>query len=284
MRVKPTHLLFPLCYLSLGMLFAACEREPNDIFRPKDSLTAKQPVEGRGVTPLRQFVKDGDAVFFVGNSFLGWHDRPLPQWVAEIGEHLEPRIHIVTGSDIVFGNTPLAGFLEHHATQEALASRKYNIFVLQGEEYEAVDHHNEFIKGVRAFRDAASVAGARVVLFMTWEFRWRRFMNELAQSYDEAGTELGIPVIPVGLIYWDCGQHPFSNENRFWLTNGDLHQNEKGTLVNAYAVFEFLTGINPHGVDFTAPGNTNDPAMMKYFSDMAWARVRPRLAAYSRLN
>jgi len=136
---------------------------------------------------------------------------------------------------------------------------------------------------VRDFHRAVTAAGGRTVLFMTWDFRWRPFIAELAASYDEIGRELGIPVIPVGLIYRDCGRSPPHGETPFWLTasaehpDGDLHENEKGTAVNAYATFAMLTGRNPLGRNFVAPGNSNDDALMFYFSNMAWSEVRLRL-------
>jgi len=230
-------------------------------------------------------VKDGAAVFFVGNSFFGWGDRPLPAWVSGLGAALSPPFDIETGSDVVFGNAPLSSFLTHAATRDALASRKYRVFVLQGEEYEAVDHKAQFQQAVRDFNRAIVAAGGRTVLFMTWEFGWRPFTDEVAASYDQIGHELGIPVIPVGLIYRDCDRHPFHGEAPHWLTadaahpQGDLHENERGTAVNAYATFELLTGIDPLGKNFAAPGNTNDDEIMKYFSAMAWNRVSPRLRA-----
>jgi len=231
----------------------------------------------------RGLVKDGDAVFFVGNSFFGWGGRPLPVWVQELGKRMQPPTRITVGSDVVFGNTPLAGFLDHEATRKALASHKYQVFVLQGEEMEPVDHKADFHNAVRAFHRAISEAGARTVLFMTWDFRFRRFMDGLAASYDEIGNELGIPVIPAGLIYRDCGDCPLEGRGHYWLTasderpEGDLHQNEKGSAVNTYATFAMLTGRNPLGTTFVAPGNTNDATSMRYFSDMAWAEVELRL-------
>jgi hypothetical protein len=233
-------------------------------------------------------VRDHEAVFFVGNSFFGWQGRQLPEWVSALGAALSPPVRIETGADIVFGNTPLASFLTHGATREALASRKYRVFVLQGEEYEAVDHKAAFHQAVRDFNRAVVAAGGRTVLFMTWEFRWRPFTDELAASYDEIGRELDIPVIPVGLIYRDCDQSPFGGAAPHWLTAdadhpaGDLHPNARGTAVNTYATFEMLTGIDPLGRNFVAPGNTNDDAIMRYFSKMAWARVFPRLRAPAR--
>jgi hypothetical protein len=239
-------------------------------------------IAGRAAT-FPALIQDGDAIFFVGNSFFGWQDRKLAEWVAALGRAVTPPIHIEVGSDIVFGNTPLAGFLDHPATRAALASRKYKVFVLQGEEFEPVDHKAAFHQAVRDFQRAICAAGGRTVLFMTWDFRWRPFIAELAASYDEIGRELGIPVIPAGLVYRDCGRSPPHGETPFWLTadtehpDGNLHENERGTAVNAYATFAMLTGRNPHGRNFTAPGNTNDDALMRYFSDMAWAEVRPRL-------
>jgi hypothetical protein len=256
-----------------ALLLLSCHRPP----------AAPGPTPSPWAPPVA--IEDGDAVFFVGNSFFEWEGRSLPVWVSALGAALSPPVRIVTGADIVVGNTPLAGFLNHAATRDALASRSYRVFVLQGEEYEAVDHKAEFHQAVRDFNRAVIAAGARTVLFMTWEFRWRRFTDELAASYDEIGRELGLPVIPAGLIYRDCDRHPFAGQSAHWLTadaahpEGDLHQNEKGSAVNAYATFETLTGRDPAGKSFVAPGNTNADEAMRYFSAMAWRRVAPRLGA-----
>jgi hypothetical protein len=245
-------------------------------------------VPGRGSWASAKPIRSGDAVFFVGNSFFDWQGRSLAAWVAALGQAVTPPIEIATGSDVVVGNHPLAGFLTHPATREALASRKYQVYVLQGEEMEAVDHKAAFHQAVRDFDRAVVAAGGRTVLFMTWDFPWRRFVDKVAASYDEIGRELGIPVIPAGLVYQDCGCRPFApGLSAHWLTadaahrEGDLHPNEQGAAVNAYATFEMLTGINPAGRNFVAPGNSNDDAMMKYLSAMAWARVFPRLLAVS---
>jgi hypothetical protein len=230
-------------------------------------------------------VSDGDAVFFVGNSFFDWQERPLPLWVAALGEAVTPPIHLEVAGDIVPGEAPLSDFLEHAATRDALASGRYDVFVLQGYELEPVDDKAKFHDAVRDFHRRITVAGGRTVLFMTWDFHFKPFIDELAASYDEIGRELGIPVIPAGLVHADCGKSPPHGEGRHFLTadpqhpDGDLHQNEKGTAVNTYATFGILTGRDANGTNFTAPGNTNDDAAMQYFSTMAWARVAPRIAA-----
>jgi hypothetical protein len=215
-------------------------------------------------------IHDGDSVFFVGNSFFGWQDRLLPDWVAALGRAV----------------SPLADFLNDAATREALVSRRYQLFVLQGEELEAVDHKARFHQSVRDFNRAVVAAGGRTVLFMTWDFPWRQVIDKVAASYDEIGRELGIPVIPIGLIYRDCGCHPYApGMPLHWLIadaehpKGDLHPNEQGAAVNAYATFEMLTGINPAGRNFAAHGNSNDDRMMQYLAGMSWARVAPRLRA-----
>jgi len=252
--------------------------------RRRTSLSAARTVAPPSAEQTLRLVQDGDAVFFVGNSFFGFGDRPLPTWVENLGAAMEPPLRIETGSDIVFGNLPLAEFLRHENTQAALASRKYDVFVLQGEEFEPVDDKTAFHAAVREFHTAIQAAGARTVLFMTWEFAWRPFIDELAAAYDEIGTELGIPVIPAGLVYADCADSPPKpGLPRHFLTasrgnpRGDLHQNEMGTAVNAYATFALLTGLDPRGTTFAAPGNTNPPEAMDYFAHQAWARVVPRL-------
>ena len=89
-------------------------------------------------------VEDGDAVFFVGNSFFNWDECSLPDWVTQLGLALTPPFHLETASCIVWGNTPLSDFLEHEAVQDALSTRKYKVFVLQAEEEEPVDNKAGF--------------------------------------------------------------------------------------------------------------------------------------------
>jgi hypothetical protein len=228
-------------------------------------------------------IDSGDSVFFVGNSFFGWGDRKLPEWVSAIGTVSSPKITINTGSHVVFGNQPLAWFFEQDESQDAIASGKYDIFVLQGEELEPVEHKEDFHNAVRDYHAAVTAKGGRLMLFMTWDFIWNKddpqsqFFTKLSSAYDEIGRELDIPVIPVGLIYEDTNDDPYPGEQPYFLTGGDLHQTEKGSAVNAYATFAMLTGINPKGVPFVANGNTNSPELLRYLSDKSWARVSARL-------
>lgn len=241
------------------------------------------PVDARPPPAHPPLLPEGGAVFFVGNSFFGWQDRPLPRWVAALGSTMRPPVRFEVGGDIVFGDAPLREFLDHPATAAALASRRWDVFVLQGHELEAVDRQEAFHAAVRELDAAIVAAGGRTALFMTWDFPHRPFIDEVAASYDAIGHELGVPVIPAGLVYEDCRRDPPPGHPPRLLTAsaqhpaGDLHQNEKGSLVNAYATFAVLTGRDPMGTVFAAPGNTNDAALSRELSRRAWARVKPRL-------
>ncbi len=243
----------------------------------------RAPAEPPPPLPLPPLLPEGGAVFFVGNSFFGWGERPLPQWVAALGSAVAPPLPLEVGAHIVFGDAPLAELLDHPTTQAALASGRYEVFVVQGHEYEAVDRKAEFHATLRELDRAVVAAGAHTVLFMTWDFPFRPFIDEVSASYDAIGRELGIPVIPAGLIYEDCRRDPPAGRAPYFLTasaehpEGDLHPNEMGTAVNAYATFALLTGRNPEGAMFEAPGNTNDAALSRTLSDRAWRRVAPRL-------
>lgn len=243
----------------------------------------RAPIDARPPPAHPPLLPEGGSVFFVGNSFFGWQDRPLPQWVAALGEAMERPVPLDVGGDIVFGDAPLRDFLDHPATQEALASRRWDVFVLQGHELEAVDQQAAFHAAVREFDEAVVAAGGRTALFMTWDFPYRPFIADVAASYDAIGRELEVPVIPAGLVYEDCRRAPPPGEEPYFLTaspehpEGDLHQNEQGSLVNAYATFAVLTGRDPAGTVFAAPGNTNDAARSRMLSERAWARAAPRL-------
>ncbi|MBC8074069.1 MAG: hypothetical protein IAG13_37460 [Deltaproteobacteria bacterium] len=228
-------------------------------------------------------VGDGDAVFFVGNSFFEWQARSLPTWVAGIGEAATPPLRLEVGGDIVPGDLPLADFLGHEATQAALASRRYDVFVLQGHEFEPVDHKAEFHRSVRELDAAIRAAGGRSVLFMTWGFHFRPFVDELAASYEEIAGELDIPVIPAGLVHDDCTRDPPPGRSGHWLTaddnhpDGDLHQNAFGTAANAFTTFAVLTGRDPRGLTPPMAADEIDAATLAYLAERAHARASVRL-------
>jgi hypothetical protein len=255
-----------LALLLLALLLVGCRGASADMMRP-----------ARYDAPLPK----GGSVFFVGNSFFGWEGRYLPEWVAALGKATGTTFRV--GGDIVPGDQPLATFLHHKAVEAALASGEYRVWVIQAYELEPVNHPEGFKQAIRDFNKAVAAAGGRVVLFMTWEFPWRRCLPQLSAAYESIGQELGLPIIPAGLIYRDCGDSPPEGEGTFFLTasperpGGDLHENVFGAAVNTYATYSILTGRNPHGQTFVAPGNDIGAGMLGYLSDRSWSRIAPRL-------
>lgn len=228
-------------------------------------------------------IRSGDSVFFVGNSFLGGDDSRLAEFVASMGAAMDPPVGITVGQHVVYGNQKLSWFFQQHESQDAIASGRYQVFVLQAEEREPVDRPDGFRQAVRDYHAAVTAHGGRLLLFMTWDFVWEQgttFFQTLSTAYEEIGAELGIPVIPVGLIYDDENRDPFGNEAPYWLTDQALHQNAAGAAVNVYATFGMLTGINPNGTPVKKPDYdlALSTELYRYLSDKAWARVEPRLA------
>jgi hypothetical protein len=238
------------------------------------------PDGGGGVVSERASIVDGDAVFFVGNSyFMSW-SRVLPDWVTAVGRAVQPPVAIKTGSYIVPGSNHLSWFFARPESKQAIASGQFKVFVIQGDEQEPVNDPEGFKQAVRDYHQAITASGAKMMLFMTWNLHLGTdFYGKLKATFDEIGSELNLPIIPAGQVYDDCERDPFPgyNANTSWLTYEDLHQNEIGSAVNAYATFGMLTGIDPMGVQFDAPANTNSAQLLKYLSDKTWARVEPRL-------
>lgn len=255
-----------LAAVMTGILVAACLGPPAGDAAP----ARRQPV-----------LPYGGSVFFVGNSLLGWEGRSLPEWLAALGSALGPRFEV--GMDIEPGDLPLSDFLNHPEVASALASGGYDVWVVQAHELEPLDRPEEFRRSVRAFEAAITSAGGRMVLFMTWESRWRRELDALAEAYDSIGEELGVTVIPAGLAFRDCERAPPGGFQPAFLTagfdapKGGLHANRYGTALNAYLCYAMLTGKNPEGSPFDAPGSDIEPALRRYLSDAAWSRARLRL-------
>lgn len=223
----------------------------------------------------------GGSIFFVGNSFFAWDGHNLPEWVRALGAADGVRLEV--GGDIVPGDRQLGEFLSDAEVREALASRRYQVWVLQAHELEPVDHPADFERAVRDFDRAIRGAGGRTVLFMTWEFPWRRFLPELTRAYESIGQALALPIIPAGEIYGDLERDPPPGRTPFFLIadrehpEGDLHENELGTAVNTFATYGILTGRDPRGLNFITQGATISPELLRLLSERAWARVAARL-------
>jgi hypothetical protein len=264
--------------LACALWLVACgddegETKPQDISGP--------PGDG-GVVSSRASIADGDAVFFVGNSYFNAYDRRLPEWVSAVGGAVEPPIAIRTGAFNMPGSMHLSWFLQQQGVRDALASRAYKVYVIQGDEYEPVDDPDGFKDAVREFKQRIEAAGGTMMLFMTWNLKpGTDFYDALNTTFEEIHSELDVPIIPAGQIYDDCERDPFAGytAGSSWLTYEDLHQNEIGSAVNAYATFAMLTGTDPDAVQFDAPGQTNSAELLRYLSDKTWARVEPRLPA-----
>ncbi len=270
------------CYGPLEFVCAA--RRSQVLVVPLLATLAACGEPGAGA-PLRfaPLLGDGDAVFFVGNSFLDWDGRRLPDAFATLGQVAAPPVRIDVGAEIVPGETPLAALLPRPGVRTALASGRYKVFVLQGFEFEPVDNREAFFAAVRAFDQDVRSAGAHTALFMTWEFSFRPFIRELAEAYETIGRELQIPVIPVGLVYADCGRTPPDGKTTHWLTSdaerpeGDLHPNAAGMTASAMTTFAILTGRDPRELDLASLPSDLEDAQLRLLAECAWARAAPRL-------
>jgi hypothetical protein len=237
--------------------------------------------DGGQLSPHASIV-DGDSVFFVGNSFFMAWSRELPVWVPAIAQAMSPPIAIQTASFIVPGSNHLSWFFQQKEAKAALATKRYKVYVIQGDEREPVDDPEGFKQAVRDWNDAITAAHGKMMLFMTWNLELGQdtgFYDKLLATFDEIHGELNIPIIPAGQIYDDCEKDPYPGKdaNTSWLTYPDLHQNEFGSAVNAYATFAMLTGLDPHGVVFQAPAQDCDADMLEYLSDKTWPRVQQHL-------
>ena len=181
-------------------------------------LVGLDPTRPYRIPPLRYDppLPAGGSVFFVGNSMTTWKDLSLPDWIYALGK--AEGVPLVTGSDVVPGDLLLGDFLHHPKVLEALASRKYSVWILQAHELEPVDHPAEFRRTILAFHNAITAAGGRTVLFVTWEFPWRHFITEIAEGYEEVGQDIQAPIIPIGQVYRSFETAHPQNFSSFFLT------------------------------------------------------------------
>jgi len=166
------------------------------------------------------------------------------------------------------------GFLSDHegGLQTMLASRKWDVVVLQGQSTEAMagdKHVDKFVASARAYDQAIRASGAKTAFFMTWAYQDKPEMTApIAEGYLKIGNELDALVVPVGLAF----ERAIKELPTLILHHTDKqHPSLAGTYLAACTFFAALYGKSPVGNSYVA-GLDKDTAA--FLQDVAWRTVR----------
>jgi hypothetical protein len=190
--------------------------------------------------PARILAQTPARVLFIGNSytyFNGGVDIGLERLSNAAG------LSIKTSCSVI-GGASLQEHWEAGRAQDSIRHGNFDVVVLQGATNPIGVKRESFFQYARLFKALIESEGAQTVFFMTWEIFYAS-IEDVSASYDSIGTELGVPVIPVGLA-WQRSQQERPALNLYCGDNH--HPNPRATYLNACVFFSSFTRRTPVGL------------------------------------
>jgi hypothetical protein len=224
----------------------------NGTFMLQESKTGARPTPPTISEPAGEAkFKPGDNLLFIGNRFMASEGG--------IFNYLQKAVGVGTGmtvqtDSIIDNDRPLSAMLTAKVGRAIVAVEVDSVVITSGE-----------LTTMRKFITEIEKAGKHPIVFMTWEPRHPG--NRGTDSYYTTATktsvrnirrlqkETGATIIPVAVVYHELTTRPPQGMPRrdFLWRPANIHQNELGTMVNAWMMYTILTGKSPVGVDFDMP-------------------------------
>lgn len=206
----------------------------------------------------KPFAEPPESVLFLGNSFT--YKNNLPAMLGAIAS--------ANGKTLATGKVAKPGLTIHRHSrikdaQVALASREWDVMVLQGMSVEPIFFRKKMIEGAKVL--AAKCGKARPMVFMTWAYKtdktfikkWGgkngftaedieamhpKMQDILEEGYREMAKAINANVAPVGLA-WEAAQkkHP---DWELYLKD-EYHPGPLGTYLSALVFYRCLYGSLP---------------------------------------
>jgi hypothetical protein len=206
----------------------------------------------RGDLGLARSDQDGLRVLFVGNSLTYYND--MPKLVSELGR-VDPG---APGLFVVSYTRP--GFSLRQASEQRSLSRlldeiRWDVVVLQEKSnlvasgaYWRREHSDPYAK---ALAGRIVRGGARPVLFMTWGVQsdFTASQDAVDAGYGGLAYASAAPIAPVGYAWKKALR--LRPDLDLWASDG-AHPGRRGSYLTACVFYEYLTGREVNGNDFTA--------------------------------
>lgn len=238
--------LLALC-MALG-LFAGCSNQ-----QATTTTTAEPTDPGLEVNMLP---KDKTySILFIGNSYTEYN-RMYKTYFEPFAESCGYDVEVTA---ITQGGYKLEQFADPEDTRGAIVAQtldgtqKFDYVILQEQSVLPATDSGAFYDAVRKLAGMARAIGAQPVLYATWGRKSGSYdlvkynmTNEsmtwkLAAAYSAIGKELDIPVVYVGLAFYDL-----HNNTGVEIYDGDAtHPSSTGSCVVALTLFSSIFGVDP---------------------------------------
>lgn len=173
-------------------------------------------------------------ILFIGNSHTFYNDMP---YIFK---------QICQENNIAIDVTMLArGYkgLDYHyrepETRFNILYGNYDYIILQ--HLQSGFDKDVLYNSAKKIKEIASISNKnKIFLYMTWTLKSEREkQTELSNGYFEAGRKLNVPVIPVGLVWWNFFDR-FPEKNLYY--KDDKHASVLGSTLTAYTIFYSIFG------------------------------------------
>ncbi len=208
-------------------------------------------------------------VLFIGNSITA----PLPRLVKELAASSNPPA-ILTADNLTLSGAKLDVLWESADVQERILTGAYDIVVLQptlGTFYGGMtaDTEGDFHDYARRFANIIRQSGAKLLLFMQWQFDDAEAMSteEISRLCNAVAAERGAQVAPVGFAF----QQAQNRQKDIRLLIDSVHSNDTGSYLAACVLYATLFHSSPVGLSPLSTGLSIEEA--GFLQDVAWKTV-----------
>ncbi len=149
------------------------------------------------------------------------------------------------------GGYSLSDHLQENATLDLIASREWNIVVLQENTSVAAIVPDEMYASVWGMINAVDDDRTQVLLYMTWAYANEPAMLDVLRSaYNRAGADTDSRIIPVGEAFGLLSEENPLNVELYH--TDDVHASLEGTFLASAMFLEVLFGENPATFEYNA--------------------------------
>ena len=214
------------------------------------------------------------SILFIGNSYTYYNDMPTAifEKLAESAGYEVEVTAITKGAYKLYQFADPADEYGAKVEKALTGTKKYDFVILQEQSVRpASENAPDFYASVRNLSERIKATGATPVLYATWGYKTGNanlgkygFTNEsmtwkMAASYQAIGDELGIPVIHVGLAFYDV----YTTKRGIEIYNADKsHPSYAGSYLAAATLFAGIFNADPTGVAYTGSISTANATVL----------------------
>lgn len=203
------------------------------------------------------------SILFIGNSYTYYNDMPTAifEKLAEAAGYGVEVTAITKGAYKLYQFADPTDEYGAKVEKALTGTKKYDFVILQEQSVRpASENAPDFYAAVRNLSERIKATGATPVLYATWGYKTGNanldkygFTNEsmtwkMAASYQAIGDELGIPVIHVGLAFYDV----YTTQSGIEIYNADKsHPSYAGSYLAAATLFAGIFNADPTGLTYT---------------------------------